>query len=127
MKSQGEIIIDAVVRAAAIKRVIVGIDGTTTFVWEANSPEQIEAAIREAGYVPGRLRGFLPQIPDLTLFLIDVCDDKPHRGTLMGALIPDCEDGRSFNARGLIASLKMRAEGYIRDFDEARKAQEVKP
>lgn len=78
-------------------------------------------------YVPGRLRGFLPQIPDLTLFLIDVCEDKPHRGTLMGALVPDCEDGRSFNARGLIASLKMRAEGYIRDFDEARKTQEVKP
>jgi len=38
-KSKGEIIIDAVVRAAAINRVIVGIDGTTTFVWEANSPE----------------------------------------------------------------------------------------
>lgn len=49
-KSKGEIIIDAVVRAAAINRVIVGIDGTTTFVWEANSPEQIEAAIRESGY-----------------------------------------------------------------------------
>lgn len=73
--------------------------------------------------VPGRLRGFLPAIPGTTLFLIDLCPDKPHRGRLMGALIPDDEDGREHNDRALVVGLKHRAEMYLRDWDEARAKQ----
>lgn len=73
--------------------------------------------------VPGRLRGFLPAIPGITLFLIDLCPDKPHRGRLIGALIPDDEDGRLHNERGMVVGLKHRAEIYLRDWDEARAKQ----
>jgi len=49
MKTAGEIIIDAVIRSAAIERAVL-VEDATIFVWSANAAEQIEAAIREAGY-----------------------------------------------------------------------------
>ena len=49
MKTAGEIIIDAVIRSAAIERAVL-VEDATIFVWSSNAAEQIEAAIREAGY-----------------------------------------------------------------------------
>lgn len=40
---------DAVIRAAAIERA-EHVDAVTIFVWATNAPEQIEAALLEAGY-----------------------------------------------------------------------------
>jgi len=48
-ESLGEILIDAVIRAGAIESAIQAGDATV-FVWAANAPEQIEAALAEAGY-----------------------------------------------------------------------------
>jgi hypothetical protein len=50
MKTPGEIIINAVIRAAAIDKAIVEENGTI-YIWAANAPEQIEAAIVEAGWL----------------------------------------------------------------------------
>jgi len=46
----GEIIIAAVIRAAAIENAVPHEDGGWIFVWSANAAEQIEAALHEAGY-----------------------------------------------------------------------------
>lgn len=46
----GEIIIAAVIRAAAIERAEHPTQDSTIFVWAANAEEQIEAALNEAGY-----------------------------------------------------------------------------
>jgi len=46
----GEIIIAAVIRAAAIENAVPTGDGGWVFVWSANASEQIEAALNEAGY-----------------------------------------------------------------------------
>lgn len=43
----GDQIIDAVIRAAAIEGAIPHKDGTFTFVWASNASEQIEAALVE--------------------------------------------------------------------------------
>lgn len=48
-KNNGDIIIDAVIRASAIESAIIE-DNGTIFVWSANASEQIEAALLEAGY-----------------------------------------------------------------------------
>lgn len=48
--STGEIIIQAVIRAAAIERAEHPTPESTIFVWTANAAEQIEAALAEAGY-----------------------------------------------------------------------------
>ena len=48
-ESPGETIIDAVIRAGAIETAIQEGDATI-FVWAANAPEQVEAALAEAGY-----------------------------------------------------------------------------
>lgn len=48
----GEIIIGAIIRAGAIREAKVeDIDGEThcTIMWAANAPEQVEAALEEAG------------------------------------------------------------------------------
>ena len=45
----GEILVDVVIRAAALEGAIQ-VDDATIFVWAANAPEQIEAALAEAGY-----------------------------------------------------------------------------
>ena len=45
----GEIIVDVVIRAAALEGAVL-VDDATIFVWSANAPEQIEAALAEAGY-----------------------------------------------------------------------------
>lgn len=49
MKNQslGELIIDTVVRANALQSAVAHPDGSFTFVWSANSAEQIEAAVME--------------------------------------------------------------------------------
>ncbi len=47
--STGEIIINAVIRAAAVESAVIT-EGRTVFVWATNAAEQIEAAIAEAGY-----------------------------------------------------------------------------
>ena len=47
--STGEIIINAVIRAADFESAVVT-EGGTVFVWATNAAEQIEAAIAEAGY-----------------------------------------------------------------------------
>ena len=47
----GEIIINAVIRAAAIERAEHPTPESTSFVWTANAAEQIEAALNEAGYM----------------------------------------------------------------------------
>ena len=47
----GEIIINAVIRAAAIERAEHPTPESTIFVWTANAAEQIEAALNEAGYM----------------------------------------------------------------------------
>lgn len=49
MRSPGEIIVDVVIRAAALEGAVLEGDATI-FVWSANAPEQIEAALAEAGY-----------------------------------------------------------------------------
>ena len=46
----GEIIIAAVIRAAAIERAEHPTPDSTIFVWASNAEEQIEAALNEAGY-----------------------------------------------------------------------------
>jgi hypothetical protein len=46
----GEIIIAAVIRAAAIENAVPTGDGGWVFVWAANASEQIEAALNESGY-----------------------------------------------------------------------------
>lgn len=48
-KPVGEIIIDTIIRSKAITHAEIT-DTGTVFVWAANSPEQIEAALQEAGY-----------------------------------------------------------------------------
>jgi len=48
-KNNGDIIIDAVIRASAIESAIIE-DNGTIFVWSSNASEQIEAALLEAGY-----------------------------------------------------------------------------
>lgn len=49
MTSPGEILVDVVIRAAALEGAVLAGDATI-FVWSANAPEQIEAALAEAGY-----------------------------------------------------------------------------
>ena len=46
----GEVIIAAVIRAAAIERAEHPTPDSTIFVWASNAEEQIEAALNEAGY-----------------------------------------------------------------------------
>jgi hypothetical protein len=48
--SEGNIIIDAVIRAAAIDEVHNVENDSCIVVWKANAAEQIEAAIDEFGY-----------------------------------------------------------------------------
>jgi hypothetical protein len=47
--SAGEIIINAVIRAASVESAVIT-EGGIVFVWATNAAEQIEAAISEAGY-----------------------------------------------------------------------------
>lgn len=49
--NEGEVIIDAVIRAAAIDKVVeVPEADACIIVWKANAAEQIEGALREFGY-----------------------------------------------------------------------------
>ena len=47
--STGEIIINAIIRAAAVESAVIT-DDSTVFVWATNAAEQVEAALAEAGY-----------------------------------------------------------------------------
>jgi len=48
--SAGDVVIEAVVRAAALQGAIPHEDGGTIFVWSPNAAEQIEGALAEAGW-----------------------------------------------------------------------------
>lgn len=48
--TDGDIVISAVIRARAIDEVEFTEDGDIIFIWAANAPEQIEAALAEQGY-----------------------------------------------------------------------------
>lgn len=47
--TDGEIIVNAIIRSAAINE-IERVEDSLIIVWEANAYEQIEAALQEAGY-----------------------------------------------------------------------------
>lgn len=65
----------------------------------------------------GHLRGFLEDKPNLTLFLIEICEDKPERGRLIGAVIPDDHEKDGGFERSLIWWLqKSVAPQYLADF-----------
>jgi hypothetical protein len=49
--SDGEAIITAIVRAGAILTIEKTGEDTAVIKWHANAPEQIEAALSEAGYI----------------------------------------------------------------------------
>jgi len=66
----------------------------------------------------GVMRGWLRGHPDTTLYLIRVCDDRPDRGTMTGAFVPDANDGKGHLERGLIGFLKVAAEIYLKEFHE---------
>jgi len=73
-KPPGEVVIDAVIRAAAIGEPIIT-EGGTVIVWAANSAEQIEAALAEAGQtlVPTHvLREIVQHLTDCQALLSDV-------------------------------------------------------
>jgi hypothetical protein len=48
--TEGDILINAVNMARAIDEVIFTDEGDIIFIWAANAPEQIEAALAEQGY-----------------------------------------------------------------------------
>lgn len=48
--SPGVVVIEAICRAAALERAEHQTEDATIFIWRANAEEQIEAALREAGY-----------------------------------------------------------------------------
>lgn len=62
------------------------------------------------------IRGWLRGHPEITLFLIRLCDDRPDRGTMTGAFVPDDQDGVGHLQRGLIDWLKTSAVIYLREF-----------
>jgi hypothetical protein len=99
-----------------------------------NTPESIETAAdaRHSTPAPGsRLdlawephrtepnceRGYFKKVPDTTIFLLRARKDKPHRGTLYGAVIPDWEDGKEHNENALVSYLKgVAAPIYVERF-----------
>ena len=46
----GRVIIDAVIRADALQSASHPTDDVTIFAWRANAEEQIESALKEAGF-----------------------------------------------------------------------------
>lgn len=64
---------------------------------------------------PNTLQGYRPSQPGTTLFRIEIREDKPHRGRLLGAFIPDAHE-RSDDTTGLVVWLKFSAEIYMRDW-----------
>ena len=67
------------------------------------------------------MRGWLRGHPETTLFLIRVSENRPDRGTMTGAVVPDA-DGQKHLERGLISFLKTSAEIYLREFYESLRA-----
>jgi hypothetical protein len=63
------------------------------------------------------IRGWLRGYPGTTLYLIRICDDRPDRGTMTGAFVPDADDGQGHLHRGLLSWLKTSAAViYLREF-----------
>jgi hypothetical protein len=58
------------------------------------------------------LRGFLPQQPGTTLFIIEDADDEENRVHLLGAIVPDEEEMEVWH----INDAKAAAEQYLRDW-----------
>lgn len=51
MPTDGDILIEAIIKANALLRAEVDEGANScTFIWQANAPEQIEAALNELGY-----------------------------------------------------------------------------
>lgn len=64
------------------------------------------------------LRGYLPDDPKTTLFLIERRHDKPERGRLTGGVIPDDEDGKGANENAPVAFLQgFAAPRYLYAFE----------
>lgn len=58
------------------------------------------------------LRGFLPQQPGTTLFIIEDSDDEENRVHLLGAIVPDEEEMEVWH----INDAKAAAEQYLREW-----------
>lgn len=58
------------------------------------------------------LRGFLPQQPGTTLFIIEDADDEENRVHLLGAIVPDEEELEVWH----INDAKAAAEQYLREW-----------
>lgn len=58
------------------------------------------------------LRGFLPQQPGTTLFIIEDADDEENRVHLLGAIVPDEEEMEIWH----INDAKAAAEQYLREW-----------
>jgi len=63
-----------------------------------------------------RIRGYLKGHPDMTLFIIQVSEIRPDRGTMWGAFVPDSDDGKDHLEHALISFLKIAAGIYMREF-----------
>lgn len=74
---------------------------------------------------PRRWRGYLKGHPETTLFLLNLCEDRDDRCNLLGAVIPDDEDGKGLNSRCLIQWARFAAEEYLRDFMQTVRAAEA--
>ena len=65
----------------------------------------------------GHLRGFLRDRPNLTLFWIELCEDNPERGRLLGAVIPDDDERAECFSRSKVWYLQnIAAPQYIAEF-----------
>lgn len=72
------------------------------------------------------IRGWLRGHPETTIYLIIVCEDRPDRGTMTGAFVPDADDANSHLERALIPFLKAAAVIYLREYyDHLRAALEA--
>lgn len=56
--TDGEVIIDAVVKAAAIENALLLEDDSIVFRWKANAAEQIEAALFNSGFKITRINNY---------------------------------------------------------------------
>lgn len=62
------------------------------------------------------IRGWLRGHPEITLFLIQTSENRPDRGTLSGAPIPDAIE--QDDQLDLVDWLKLSATIYLREFRE---------
>lgn len=68
-----------------------------------------------------RMRGWLKGHPEMTLFIIQVSELRPDRGTMWGAFVPDRDDGADHLENALIGFLKAAAGIYMMEFYDSFK------